>query len=130
MIGIDDIPGPPLDLSGGYANDCGGYQIVGHRLEFVGLCPACKQRMHGLDGGSPLRSANEYGGRANTVHSHTERTPNMLSAKIQEALNQQINAEAYSSYLYLSMSAYFEAQSLKGMAHWMRVQTEEERRTR
>ncbi len=51
----------------------------------------------------------------------------MLSPKIQEALNQQINAEAYSAYLYLSMSAYFETESLKGMAHWMRVQAEEER---
>jgi ferritin len=50
----------------------------------------------------------------------------MLSAKIQEALNKQINAESYSSYLYLSMSAYFEAESLKGMAHWMRVQAQEE----
>jgi ferritin len=51
----------------------------------------------------------------------------MLNAKIQDALNRQINAEAYSSYFYLSMSAYFEAESLKGMAHWMRVQTDEER---
>jgi ferritin len=50
----------------------------------------------------------------------------MLSPKIQEALNRQINAEAFSSYLYLSMSAYFEAESLKGMAHWMRVQADEE----
>jgi ferritin len=50
----------------------------------------------------------------------------MLSAKTQEVLNRQINAEMYSSYLYLSMSAYFEAESLKGMAHWMRIQSQEE----
>jgi ferritin len=50
----------------------------------------------------------------------------MLSAKTQEALNKQINAELYSSYLYLSMAAYFEAESLKGMAHWMRIQADEE----
>jgi ferritin len=50
----------------------------------------------------------------------------MLNAKTQDALNRQINAELYSSYLYLSMSAYFEAESLKGMAHWMRVQADEE----
>jgi ferritin len=50
----------------------------------------------------------------------------MLNAKIQEALNSQINAEMYSSYLYLSMSAHFEAKSFKGMAHWMRIQAQEE----
>jgi len=50
----------------------------------------------------------------------------MLSANTQEALNKQINAELFSSYLYLSMSAHFEAESLKGMAHWMRIQAQEE----
>lgn len=50
----------------------------------------------------------------------------MLSPKIQDAFNKQINAELYSSYLYLSMAAYFEAQDLKGMANWMRVQAGEE----
>jgi ferritin len=50
----------------------------------------------------------------------------MLNAKIQDALNRQINAELYSSYLYLSMAAYFEANDLKGMAHWMSIQTGEE----
>src|SRR3974377_1364560 len=50
----------------------------------------------------------------------------MLNPKIQEALNKQINAELFSEYLYLSMSAYFEAVSLKGMAQWMRVQAGEE----
>ena len=50
----------------------------------------------------------------------------MLSAKMQEALNKQLNAELYSSYLYLSMSAYFESINLRGFAHWMRVQSAEE----
>jgi len=51
----------------------------------------------------------------------------MLSPKVLEALNKQINAELFSEYLYLSMSAYFEAESFKGMAQWMRVQAGEER---
>ena len=50
----------------------------------------------------------------------------MIKEKIQDALNKQINAELYSSYLYLSMSAYFESINLKGFASWMRVQTQEE----
>ncbi len=50
----------------------------------------------------------------------------MLSKKIEDALNQQINAEIYSAYLYLSMSAYFENKSLSGLANWMYVQYQEE----
>ena len=50
----------------------------------------------------------------------------MLSAKIQDAMNKQINAELFSSHLYLSMAADFEAKDLKGMAHWMRLQAGEE----
>ena len=50
----------------------------------------------------------------------------MLNQKIQDAFNRQINAELYSSYLYLSMSAYFESQNLAGMANWMRIQAYEE----
>ena len=50
----------------------------------------------------------------------------MIKEKMQEALNQQVNAELYSSYLYLSMAAYFESINLKGFANWMRVQTQEE----
>lgn len=50
----------------------------------------------------------------------------MIDEKMQEALNKQVNAELYSSYLYLSMSAWFELVNLKGMAHWMRLQADEE----
>ena len=38
---IDDIYGPPLDLSGGVANDCDGYQVLGYHLEYIGVCPQC-----------------------------------------------------------------------------------------
>lgn len=50
----------------------------------------------------------------------------MLKPDIQNAFNKQINAELFSSYLYVSMSAYFESINLKGMANWMRVQAQEE----
>lgn len=50
----------------------------------------------------------------------------MIKEKIQEALNQQINAEFYSSYEYLAMSAYFESVNLSGFAQWMRLQSQEE----
>ena len=50
----------------------------------------------------------------------------MLSQKLQDAFNRQINAELASSYLYLAMAAYFESKDLKGMAHWMRLQATEE----
>jgi ferritin len=50
----------------------------------------------------------------------------MLSEKMQAALNAQINAELYSSYLYLAMAAYFESQNLLGFANWMHKQSGEE----
>jgi ferritin len=50
----------------------------------------------------------------------------MISKKMEEALNEQINAEWYSAYLYLSMEAYFESMNLPGFANWMRVQIQEE----
>lgn len=50
----------------------------------------------------------------------------MFSQQVQNAINDQINAELYSAYVYLSMSAYFEAQNLSGFAHWMRLQYQEE----
>lgn len=50
----------------------------------------------------------------------------MLKKKILKTLNDQINAEMFSSYLYLSMESYFQSISLKGFAAWMRVQAQEE----
>ena len=50
----------------------------------------------------------------------------MISEKMQKALNDQINAEFFSAYLYLAMAAYFEEKNLSGFAHWMEVQYEEE----
>jgi ferritin len=50
----------------------------------------------------------------------------MLKDNMQEELNKQFNAELYSSYLYLSMSAYFQSTDLTGFANWMLVQAQEE----
>jgi ferritin len=50
----------------------------------------------------------------------------MLSEKLSRAINAQINHELYSGYLYLSMAAYFDGESLPGFAHWMRAQAAEE----
>jgi len=51
----------------------------------------------------------------------------MLKDPIEAALNEQIDAEFYAGYLYLSMAAYFEAEGLPGFATWMRAQAEEEK---
>ncbi len=50
----------------------------------------------------------------------------MLSKKMEEQLNEQINAEIYSGYLYYAMEAYFEDEDLNGFANWMHVQAQEE----
>lgn len=50
----------------------------------------------------------------------------MLKKSLEKALNEQINAEIHSAYLYLSMSAWFQEQGLAGYANWMRVQFQEE----
>lgn len=50
----------------------------------------------------------------------------MLSEKMLKELNDQINAEMFSSYLYLSMAAYFEHENWDGMAAWMKAQSSEE----
>lgn len=51
----------------------------------------------------------------------------MLNTKVKELLNQQINKEFYSAYLYLDFSNYFEAKGLDGFANWYKVQAQEER---
>lgn len=50
----------------------------------------------------------------------------MLNKKIEKAFNEQMNAEMYSAYLYLSMGAYFQSVGMPGFANWMRVQAQEE----
>ena len=51
----------------------------------------------------------------------------MLSDKMQNAINQQIRHELYSSYLYLAMSVYCDGIHLPGFAHWLKMQADEER---
>ena len=50
----------------------------------------------------------------------------MISAKLQKAVNNQIQAEMYSANLYLAMSGYCTSKGLKGFANWLRVQYQEE----
>ncbi len=50
-----------------------------------------------------------------------------MNKKVEELLNDQINKEFYSAYLYLDMSNYFERRGLTGFANWYRIQAQEER---
>ena len=50
-----------------------------------------------------------------------------MNAKVHELLNQQINKEFYSAYLYLDFSNYFEDKGLDGFANWYKIQAQEER---
>jgi len=49
-----------------------------------------------------------------------------MNPKVEQALNEQIHAEFFSFYLYLSVAAYFTSNHLDGFAHWMRIQAQEE----
>ena len=51
----------------------------------------------------------------------------MISTTMQDTINEQINKELFSSYLYLSMAAFFEEKNLPGFAKWMHIQSGEER---
>ena len=51
----------------------------------------------------------------------------MFNKKVAKLLNQQINKELYSAYLYLDMNNYFQARGLDGFANWYRIQAQEER---
>ena len=50
-----------------------------------------------------------------------------MNAKVHELLNNQINKEFYSAYLYLDFSNYFKAKGLDGFANWYMIQAQEER---
>ena len=50
----------------------------------------------------------------------------MISQKMLDAINKQINAELYSGYFYLSMSAYYQSKNMPGFANWFYVQMQEE----
>lgn len=50
----------------------------------------------------------------------------MINEKLEKEINKQINAEMYSAYLYLSMSAYLSSINLNGFANWMNIQYQEE----
>jgi len=49
-----------------------------------------------------------------------------MNERIEKAFNEQINEELFSSYVYLAMSAHFEAMNLEGFANWMKHQAQEE----
>jgi ferritin len=50
----------------------------------------------------------------------------LIAQSIEDAMNDQLNFELRSAYNYLAMSAYCEAESLPGFAHWLRTQSQEE----
>jgi len=50
----------------------------------------------------------------------------MISSKLQDAINDQIQVEMNSAHLYLAMSVYSEGKNLKGFAHWLKTQYQEE----
>jgi ferritin len=50
----------------------------------------------------------------------------MIKKEVLDVINEQINAETYSAYMYLSMAAYFEEMGLSGFSNWMKVQYQEE----
>ncbi len=51
----------------------------------------------------------------------------MLNPKVRDLINDQINKELYSAYLYLDFSVFFEEEGLSGFANWYNVQAQEER---
>ena len=50
----------------------------------------------------------------------------MLNAKVEQAINDQINYEFYSAYIYLAMAAWLKQENYNGLSHWMRIQYLEE----
>src|SRR5512133_1372212 len=83
-----------------------------------------------LPAGARDGCVTEQAAAANTLLFHNAQcmkgVRTMLSETMQVALNNQLNAELFSSYLYLSMAANLESKNLKGMSHWFQVQAQEE----
>ena len=50
----------------------------------------------------------------------------VISKKMQDAINKQINRELYSAYLYMAMAVHFDSENLPGFSHWMKIQVQEE----
>lgn len=50
----------------------------------------------------------------------------MIKKRVENALNEQMNKEFYSYYLYLSMAAHFDSNNLKGFSQWLKIQAKEE----
>ena len=95
--------------------------------KYFGICPQCrtgKPRKRRRQSTVARQHASAMIPNRNdlAIPHNPERSKNHVESQIQDAFNRQINAELFSSYLYLSMAAYFEAEDLKGMAHWMRIQ--------
>lgn len=60
-------------------------------------------------------------------HTYNKGDKDMLDAKVSQLLNQQVNKEFYSAYLYLDISNYYEKIHLDGFANWFKIQAQEER---
>jgi ferritin len=82
--------------------------------------------MRGKPTVASVANPREMSAAALAAHGYAERVVTVLTERIQDALNGQLNAELYSAYLYLSMAAYYESIDLPGFANWMRVQAQEE----
>ena len=51
----------------------------------------------------------------------------MLNEKVAQLINEQVNKEFYSAYLYLDFANYYESKGLAGFANWYKIQAQEER---
>jgi ferritin len=70
--------------------------------------------------------AREDGEPAEAAARKHEEDTQMLDKRIEDAINDQINFELYSAYIYYSMQSWFESKGMDGMATWMAVQVKEE----